>query len=123
MEHYRANVGIVAASLPAIEPLISKFLDVAREFTSGLSKPSALGDRNTSGYQKHDHRSDCGISLVDYGSAGKPAVSISANTPNPASKVGWNTNRASGSKDIILLHPSLSDASKVVVVMRDIRVN
>lgn len=117
------NVGIVAASLPAIKPLINRFLDVARVFKSGLSKPSAQGDRDTSGYQKHDQHSDRGIALVDYGTAGKPAVSISANAPNSTNKVVWNINRASGSEDSILPHTSSNDASKVIVVTQDICVN
>jgi hypothetical protein len=116
------NLGIIAGSLPAIKPLLNRFLNAARGLTDGPSKPSAQGDRNTSGYQRNNHQSERDISLVDYGINGGPAAEILAETPEPTGKVVWNLARAGGSEDSILSHHGSNDMPGFIVVTKDMHV-
>jgi hypothetical protein len=109
------DLGIIAGSLPAIKPLLNGFLNAARGLTNGPSKPSAQGDRDTSGYQRHDHQSERDISLVDYGTNGRPAVEIITKTPDPTGKVVWNLARSNGGEDSILPHHGSNDRPKFSV--------
>lgn len=115
------DVGIIAGSLPAIKPLLSRFLNAARGFTSDPSKCSMPGDRKTTGYYRHESEHE--ISLVDYGRSGVTAVEISAQTPSSRDKAVWGLNRASSSEDSISPQSDMGSTSKVIVVTKDVHIS
>lgn len=116
------DLGIIAGSLPSIKPLLNRFLNAARGLTNGPSKPSAQGDRNTSGYQRHNHQSERDISLVDYETNGRQAAKILAERRGITGKVVWDLARASGSEESILLHHGSNNRAEVIVVTEDVHV-
>ena len=116
------DLGIIAGSLPSIKPLLNRFLNAARRLTNGPSKPSAQGDRSTSGYQRHNHQSERDISFVDCETNGRQAAKILAETREHAGEVVWDLVRASGSEESILLHHASNNRPEVIVVTEDIHV-
>ncbi|XPS72488.1 hypothetical protein M3J09_004653 [Ascochyta lentis] len=114
------DVGIIAGSLPAIKPLFNRFLDAARGLTSGPSKSSGLGDRNTLGYQRQAEQSDRDIALIDYRNDHGPFVRMSAHTPGSTEKVTWSMERAKNSEDSILAHHNVDNTPDAIVVTRDV---
>jgi hypothetical protein len=89
------DMGIIAASLPALKPLFSWFRDTARDLTG---KPkSASAER----YQRQSSPvDDDGFALIEYGSKGE--VKIISRLGERADK--WALDRAKSSQESILPH-------------------
>ena len=109
------DVGIIAASLPALKPIFNWFLGAARGFTSRTARATAAP--NSLGYQKQSERSDRGIVLNEYNSRTTNTVRISSRPPN--------SNMWSGAKNsdesILPLH-NMEDKPNGIVVTRDVHV-
>jgi len=93
------DMGIIAASLPALKPLFSWFRDTARGMTG---KPiRSTGYRSAEGYQRKVRPTDTdGFALVEYGRTGEVTVSS-----HPRERVDkWAIDRAKSSEESILPH-------------------
>jgi hypothetical protein len=91
------DMGIIAASLPALKPLFSMFRDTARSLTGKPTK--STGYRSGEGYQRQPRPVDeDGFALVEYGTKGEVKVSS-----RPKERVnGWTLDQAKSSEESIL---------------------
>jgi hypothetical protein len=112
------DVGIIAASLPALRPLSNWFLGAAR----GLStrNPKATVMPNSQGYLKQSENSDKGIVLNEYNPTSSNTVRISS---NPANANMWTVGRGKGSDESILPLYDVEEKPNTIVVTRDVYVN
>lgn len=94
------DVGIMAASLPALKPLFSWFRDATSSLTGKPSKSS--NHRSAEGYQRKVRPvDDDGFALVEYGQRGEFKVSS-----GPKERLdGWTLDHAKSSQESILPHP------------------
>jgi hypothetical protein len=83
------NVGIIAASLPALKPLFRRILETARNST--LAKSSAARNPSGLGYHRQDERSDKGIMLDEYDLKSNNSVTISSVSDDKGENKVWNT--------------------------------
>jgi hypothetical protein len=112
------DVGIIAASLPALKPLFSWFLGAARGLTTRTGKAS---DTPISlGYQKHSDRSDRDIALNDYNGMTTNSVRISS---RPTDSQSWNADQPKGSNESILPLHNTDEKSNTIVVTRDVYIS
>lgn len=92
------DMAIIAASLPALKPIFSRFFDVARSITRG-TRMTAYANKSGGGYLKQDHQSDGGnfaLSNVDT----QRQTRISA---HPKGRVdAWGFEQAQSSEESIL---------------------
>jgi hypothetical protein len=92
------DMGIIAASLPALKPLFSYFRDTARSLTG---TPKSTGYKSAEGYQRPIRAVDeDGFALIEYGSKGE--VKVISRPRERAEK--WAIDRAKSSQESILPH-------------------
>ncbi|XPS73004.1 hypothetical protein M3J09_005158 [Ascochyta lentis] len=111
------DVGIIAASLPALKPMFNWFLGAARGLTTRTPRPT--GAPNSLGYQKQSERSDKGIVLDEYSRRATNTVSISSRPPNTNV---WSGGTAKNSDESILPLHNVEEKSNGIVVTRDVHV-
>lgn len=93
------DMGIIAASLPALKPLFSWFKDTARGLTGKQIK--STGYNSGEGYQKRVRQVDeDGFTLVEYGQKGE--VTVSSRPRERTDK--WALEGAKSSEESILPH-------------------
>ena len=109
------DVGIIAASLPALKPLFRSCLGATRSLAQGNT-----GGPNSLGYQKQSERSDRGIVLNEYHSRQANTVRISS---RPPAGVPWHVGAGKDSDESILpLHNNFEEKPGGIVVTRDVHV-
>jgi hypothetical protein len=92
------DMGIIAASLPALKPLFGWFRDTARSLSR---KPESTGYRNAEGYQRQLRPvGKDGFALIEYGHKGE--VKVTSSPRDRADK--WAIDRAKSSEESILPH-------------------
>jgi hypothetical protein len=103
------DMGIIAASLPALKPLFSWFRDTAR----GLSgKPKSSGDRSAEAYQRKMRPvNEDGFALIEYGRKGE--VKVTSSPRERADK--WAMNQAKSSQESILTHGERPEKAGITV--------
>lgn len=104
------DMGIIAASLPALKPLFAWFRDTAHSLSA---KPTKLsGYRSAEGYQKQVRLADeDGFALVEYDTQG----GINANSQPKKRTGGWSLSHGKSSEESILSHTAkLSQAETSV---------
>lgn len=111
------DVGIIAASLPALKPLFSWFLGAARGLTT--RSPQATNAPNSTGYQKQSEHSDSGIVLNEYNPQTANTVRISS---RPSNNMVWNGGTAQNSDESILPLHNTEEKPNGIVVTRDVHV-
>jgi hypothetical protein len=100
------DMGIIAASLPALKPLFNWFRDTARGLTGKPKSASAEG------YQRQLRPVDeDGFALIEYGSKGE--VKITSRPRERADK--WALDRAKSSQESILPHGEKGDTAGITV--------
>jgi hypothetical protein len=110
------NIGIIAASLPALKPLLSWFYDAARGLTRP-TKATGYGSGRVQGYEKHPDGND--IVLKEFKSG--PSVSVSAQMHERIGK-GWDRHAAKNSEESILSSDQRESMSNGIVVTRQVQV-
>jgi len=100
------DMGMIAASLPALKPLFSWFRDTARGLT-GKSKSTSAD-----GYQRQVHPvADDGFALIEYGSRGVVRV-----TSRPRERIDrWAFDRTKSSQESILSRDERSVKAGIMV--------
>jgi hypothetical protein len=112
------DVGIIAASLPALKPLFNWCLGAARSLTTRAQRNT--GAPNSLGYRKQSERSDTGIVLNNYNSRSANTVRISSRPPNGNA---WTVGPGKTSDESILpLHDNLEKKPGAIVVTRGVHV-
>lgn len=112
------DVGIIAASLPALRPLFNWFFGSVRSLTTRAARIS--GPRNSLGYQKQSDRSDRAIVLDEYNPRTNSTVKISSRPSNGnffAVRLGKN-----GDESILPLH-NIEEKPGGIVVTQDVYVS
>lgn len=113
------DVGIIAASLPALKPLFNWCLGAARSLTTKTQRNT--GAPNSLGYQKQSEHSDKGIVLNEYNSKTANTVRISS---RPQNGNLWTIGQAKDSDESILpLHNTLEEKAGGIVVTRDVHIS
>lgn len=111
------DVGIIAASLPALKPLFNWFLGAARNLTARAGRGSNVPN---SGYQMQSERSDKDIAMDEYNSKTTNATRISS---SPAASQCWSSGQPKGSDESILPLHNIDDNFNTIVVTRDVHVS
>ncbi|KAJ4371820.1 hypothetical protein N0V86_008374 [Didymella sp. IMI 355093] len=112
------DVGIIAASLPALKPLFNWCLGAARSLTTRAQRNT--GAPNSLGYRKQSERSDKGIVLNNYNSRSANTVRISS---RPSNGNLWTVGPGKISDESILpLHNNLEKKPGGIVVTRGVHV-
>ena len=111
------DMGIIAASLPALKPLFSWFRDATSSLAGKPSKPS--GYRSAERYQRQVRPVDeDGFALVEYGQ--KREVKVSS---RPKDRVDeWTLDHRKSSQESILLHPE-KPARTGIIVTKSVQVS
>jgi hypothetical protein len=107
------DMGIIAASLPALKPLFAWFRDTAH----GLSgKPTrSSGFRSAEGYQKQVRPVDeDGFALVEYGTKGE--VKITSGAKERAD--GWTLGQGKSSEESIISHNTKPTGAGITVTRK-----
>ncbi|KAL1598096.1 hypothetical protein SLS59_007106 [Nothophoma quercina] len=110
------DVGIVAASLPALKPLFNWFLGAARDLTTRIPRPTAAPD--SLGYHKQSERSDRAIVLDEYNTRAN-TVRISS---RPSNGNLWGVVSGKDSDESILPLRNEDKKPNGIVVTRDVHV-
>jgi hypothetical protein len=110
------DVGIIAASLPALKPLFNRLLGAARGLTTRTPRATAAPD--SLGYHKHSERSDRGIILDEY-NARANTVRISS---RPSNGNLWSVAPGKDSDESILPLHNVEGKPNGIVVTRDVHV-
>lgn len=112
------DVGLIAASLPALKPLFNWFLGAARSLTTraqrDLSSPATLG------YHKQSENTDKGIALGAYNSSSANEAGISS---KPKNGNMWSIGAAKNSDESILPLHNAEENPGTILVTRDVRVS
>lgn len=117
------DVGIIAASLPALKPLFNWFLGSVRTLATRAGRTN--GAPNSMGYQKRSERSDRGIVLNDYNPRSNNTVRIPSRPSNGnfftvgPSKVGPSKI---SDESILPLH-NIEEKPGGIVVTKDVHVS
>ncbi|KAJ8118158.1 hypothetical protein OPT61_g815 [Boeremia exigua] len=110
------DVGIIAASLPALKPMLNRCLGAARTWTSraqqGTSTPNSLG------YRKQSERSDKAIAL----NAFKPKANTVSISTGPSNGAIWKMGSGKESDESILPLHNVEQEPSGIVVTRDVHV-
>ncbi|PSN67569.1 hypothetical protein BS50DRAFT_492995 [Corynespora cassiicola Philippines] len=114
-------VGIIAASLPGLKPLFSRFFHAARAFTSGSAKTTAFKDVNSLGYHRQNDRSDKGLVLQDLRDEGSSSARVSTQTGHVEQTGIWTIGRAKNSDESVLPLHDLD--GKGILVTRDVHIS
>jgi len=110
------TVGIIAGSLPALKPLVVRFLNAARDrTTAGSGKASTQGRSNALAYHKQSDTSRSGVALSDL----KMGTRASAATIDRSI---WNTERGNGSEDSVLPLHGPDAMANAIIVTKDFHV-
>ncbi|KAF2126638.1 hypothetical protein P153DRAFT_359602 [Dothidotthia symphoricarpi CBS 119687] len=118
------DVGIIAASLPALKPLFSQFLNASRSLTSAQIKTSSFHQNpNTLGYHKQTEHSDKGIMLKEYNTRPNNSVRVSCQSMGGANNKMWNMGRSTDSDESILPLHGVMNTPNAIVVRRDVHVD
>ena len=112
------DVGLIAASLPALKPLLNWFLGAARSLT--IRAPRDSSSPTTRGYQKQSKNVDKGIALDAYNS--RSAVEDGA-LCKPRNDYMWSIGAAKTSDESILPLHNAEKMPGIVLVTRDTRVS
>jgi hypothetical protein len=111
------DVGIIAASLPALKPLLTWLFETARGMTRP-TKGSNLGNDPARGYKQNNESAN--IALKEHKSG--PSVMISAH-PYEHNAEGRHTGIAEGSQDSILSHDEWEGSQTEIMVTRQVHVS
>jgi hypothetical protein len=104
------GMGIIAASLPALKPLFTRFLDAARGLASGQTRNGI--QRSRSSYQRQTEGSD--------NAKNGAGMTISMfPCSNDASRRPWQSAQKRDTEDSILPLQDLASTSNSIVVTRD----
>ncbi|KAJ4339764.1 hypothetical protein N0V87_002964 [Didymella glomerata] len=112
------DVGIIAASLPALKPLFNWFLGSVRSLTTRAARSN--GAPNSLGYQKQSERSDKGIVLNEYNPRSTNTVRISS---RPSNGRFFTVGPGKNSDESILPLHNVEEKPGGIVVTRDIHVS
>ena len=112
------NVGIIAASLPALKPMFNWCLGAARSFTT-RSQRGAVAP-NSLGYQKQSERSDKAIVLDEFNPRSANTVRISS---NPSHGNLWSVGPGKESDESILPLHNVKEKPGNIVVTRGVHVS
>lgn len=110
------DIGIIAASLPALKPLLNWFYDAARGLTRP-TKTTGYGSGHVQGYEKHVENRD--IVLKQYKSG--PSVSISTQTRERTGR-GKERHGAKESEESILSPDQRESISNGIMATRQVQV-
>jgi hypothetical protein len=112
------DVGLIAASLPALKPLFNWFLGAARSLTTRAPRDSS--SPTMLGYQKQSKNVDKGIALDVYNSrtVNEAGTSFKARNGNT-----WSIGAAKNSDESILPLHNAEENPGTILVTRDIRVS
>lgn len=113
------DVGIIAASLPALKPLFALFLGAARSLTSRAQQGS--DGPNSMGYQKQSDRSDGAIVLDDYTTQNANTVRISSTRAMNGNL--WAVGPGKRSDESILPVHNYEEKPGAIVVTRNVHVS
>ena len=111
------DVGLIAASLPALKPLFNWFLGAARNLTTRAPKDSS--SPATLGYRKQSEIADNGIALDAYNSR---SADEAETLPKPRNGNMWSIGVAKTSDESILPLHNAEENPGTILVTRDIRV-
>jgi hypothetical protein len=104
------DVGIIAASLPALKPLFTRFLDAARGLASGQTVSGFNGQRSS--YRRQ-------VEGPDNAKDGAGRTISLFTRSNNASRRPWQSVQRRDSEDSILPLQDLASKSNSIVVTRD----
>jgi hypothetical protein len=104
------DVGIIAASLPALKPLFTRFLDAARGLASGQTVSGLNGQRSS--YRRQ-------VEGPDNAKDGAGRTISLFTRSNNASRRPWQSVQRRDSEDSILPLQDLASKSNSIVVTRD----
>ena len=116
------DVGIIAASLPALKPLFSSFLDAARGMTSGPSGTSRPGDRIHSQHTERDQSAKRQTRSEQHAPRQTGRSSLRVSSYATHNRDAWGVDRAKSSEDSILPLHDLNGATNTIVVTKEFRV-
>lgn len=113
------NIGMIAASLPALKPLFRRVLETAKGTTATRSSrrrwPSDLG------YQKQDERSDKGIMMEFIAQPGNE-VEVSSAQPDKDGEKSWRIGHARNGGDRRESQHAKNTANAIYVT-RDVQIS
>lgn len=112
------DVGIIAASLPALKPLFNWLLGSVRNFTTRAARSNA--GANSLGYQKQSERSDKGIVLNEYNPRSANTVRISSRPPYVNV---WTMGPGKTSDESIIPLHDVEEKTGGIVVTKDVHVS
>lgn len=112
------DVGIIAASLPALKPLFNWFLGSVRSLTTRGAQTN--GAPNSLGYQKQSERSDKAIVLNEYNPRTTNTVRISS---RPSNGNFFNVGPGKTSDESILPLHNIEEKPGGIVVTKDVHVS
>lgn len=110
------DVGIIAASLPALKPMFNWFLGAARGLTTRTLRATAAPD--SLGYHKQPERSDRGIVLNEYNPRSTTTIKISS---RPSNSEMWSGGPKHSDESILPFH-NIQEKPNGIVVTRDVHI-
>src|SRR5690242_15846950 len=113
------DVGIIAASLPALKPMFSWCLGAARSLTIRTPRPTDAP--NSLGYQKQCEHSDKGIALEEF--TGGPANTVRISSARLSNRDLWTIGPGKESNESVLPLHNMEEKPGTIVITQDVHVS
>jgi hypothetical protein len=115
------DIGIVAASLPALKPLFNRVLDVARGLSSG-QKASGYQDPKVLGYHQRKDGSTSEVNSDFQKKKMRSSIRILTLSSIASDRAPWNMAAAHRSENSIVPLQDLKSKSDGILVTRDFKI-